>query len=544
MRQSFSSITAAAAVAAGLTLAGARPVAQVPRGARTVAATSATAIREWDTSVDRLARAGALVSREVRVDSFVSGREHERFDQYHGGVRVFGGDVVRQLDRGATVSIFGTIHEGIAVDTTPALAPEQAKAIVEARGGVELGPDRQPELVVLPTDDGRYVLGYALRAMTLDGLMQYVVDAERGDIVLEFNDLKTQSAIGKGQGVLGDRKKLSVVSNGSMFRSSDETRPPSVVTFDMRGDVARTLQFLNGNTRLTMSDVGADTDNDWSDGAVVDAHVYAGWTYDYYFRRFGRRGLDNRDIEIVSLVHPVNRNTPQAYPPQIIGLFFLNAGYFGNGLMVYGEGLPPGLTDSEGRSWNYTSGALDVVAHELTHGVTDFSSRLIYRNESGALNEAFSDIVAIGAEFFYQPSGSGPLHADYTLGEDIVTPGGIRSAATPTAYGDPDHYSERYKGTEDNGGVHINSGIANHAFYLAVEGGTHRLSRQLVHGVGAGAREQVERVFYRAFTEMLPSNATFAIARAATIQSARDLYGPGSAAERAVTEAWSAVGVQ
>ena len=91
--------------------------------------------------------------------------------------------------------------------------------------------------------------------------------------------------------------------------------------------------------------------------------------------------------------------------------------------------------------------------------------------------------------------------------------------------------------------MHTNSGIANQAFYLAIEGGTNRTSGLAVQGVGAGNREQIEKVFYRAFTQMLPANATFAVARAATIQAARDLYGADSAAERAVTQAWTAVGV-
>lgn len=115
--------------------------------------------------------------------------------------------------------------------------------------------------------------------------------------------------------------------------------------------------------------------------------------------------------------------------------------------------------------------------------------------------------------------------------------------SNPQLMGDPDHYSIRFTGTADNGGVHTNSGISNHAFYLAIEGGTNRTSGLGVQGVGAANREQIERVFYRAYTQMLPANATFAVARAATIQAARDLYPSNSAVERAVTEAWAAVGV-
>jgi thermolysin len=210
--------------------------------------------------------------------------------------------------------------------------------------------------------------------------------------------------------------------------------------------------------------------------------------------------------------------------------------------MVYGEGLPAGVT-IDGQTWDFLSGALDIVAHELTHGVTEYTSNLVYRNESGALNESFSDMMGTSAEFFFQPPGSGLLKADYLIGEDVIRPGGLRSMANPGAFGDPDHYSKRFLGTNDNGGVHTNSGIPNQAFYLAIEGGTNRTSGSSVQGVGGANRQQIEKVFYRAFTELLPSNATFAVARAATIQSARDLYGAGSPAERAVTQAWTAVGV-
>jgi Zn-dependent metalloprotease len=113
----------------------------------------------------------------------------------------------------------------------------------------------------------------------------------------------------------------------------------------------------------------------------------------------------------------------------------------------------------------------------------------------------------------------------------------------PAMFGDPDHYSRRFLGPEDNGGVHINAGIATHAFYLAIEGGTNRTSGLSVTGVGAANREQIEKVFYRAFVFLLPANATFATARAATIQAARDLYPTNAAVLNAVTQAWTAVGV-
>jgi bacillolysin len=186
---------------------------------------------------------------------------------------------------------------------------------------------------------------------------------------------------------------------------------------------------------------------------------------------------------------------------------------------------------------DYMSGALDIVAHELTHGVTDYSSQLVYQGESGALNEAFSDVMATAAEFFAQPE-----KADYLAGEDVVTPGGLRSLQNPRAHGDPDLYSDRYTGPLDNGGVHTNSTIASHAFYLAIEGGPHRTGAP-VQGVGAANREQIEKAFYRGFTSFLPPRGGFCAARGATLQAARELYGTGSPAERALDQAWTAVGL-
>jgi Zn-dependent metalloprotease len=113
----------------------------------------------------------------------------------------------------------------------------------------------------------------------------------------------------------------------------------------------------------------------------------------------------------------------------------------------------------------------------------------------------------------------------------------------PIAFGDPDHYSIRFTGTGDNGGVHINSAIPNHAFFLAIAGGTNRVSGLPIAGVGLSNMEQIEKVFYRAFTLLMPANSTFATARAATIQAARDLYGPTGPVVNAVTQAWTAVGV-
>jgi thermolysin len=258
--------------------------------------------------------------------------------------------------------------------------------------------------------------------------------------------------------------------------------------------------------------------------------------------------MDNNNRAIRALVHPIQQNLAGRLSSDYDD-FFVNAFWCpdcgrGRGFMLFGEGIPTTVRFG-GYSIKPLAGSLDIVAHELTHGVTSYSSDLAYFNESGALNESFSDVMGVGTEFYAAASGRSSLAPDYIMGEDTWTgrATGLRSLANPGAFGDPDHYSKRYVGPEDNGGVHFNSGISNHAFYLAIEGGTNRTSGLTVQGVGGANREQIEKVFYRGFTSFLTPTANFAQARQATLQAARELYGESSAAFRAVSQAWTAVGV-
>ena len=516
-------------------------VAESGRDRTTIRTRTDAERRAWMSRIDSMLRSGELRVRQTRDDPMVPDRAHERADQYYRGVRVFGADVARQLRGGVTESVFGTIYEGINIDPSPAIDEDRAREILATRLGRGLDDRIVPELVVLPLDTGGYALTWRFRVVARADTRQYFIDARTGATRLEYSDRKTQAAVGRATGVLGDSKKISVRGASGQFQARDDLRPPTIETYDMKGDPVRTDNFLSGRINLSSGDLGSDSDNDWTDGAVGDAHIYAGYTYDYYFKRFGRKGLNNADIRMQNLVHPVRRSDFQIYIDDYED-FFVNAFYDGGGVMVYGEGLPPNVTVG-GQTWDFLSGSLDVVAHELSHGVTEYSSNLIYRNESGALNESFSDIMGTSVEFFFQAAGNGPLRADYLMGEDVIRPGGLRSMSDPGSFGDPDHYSKRFLGSADNGGVHINSGISNQAFYLAIEGGTNRTSGIAVQGVGGANREQIEKMFYRAFTQLMPANSTFSVARAATIQAARDLYGANSAAERAVTAAWTAVGV-
>jgi thermolysin len=526
--------------------------------AQTVAPATPADVRDWDNTANRMLRSRELQLRQERLDTLMPRRTVEQLDQYHRGVRVWGGNISRQLDGPSAVSVFGVLFSDITVDVTPALTQTDAVAALEQIGGARLGPGHVPELVVLPVD-GVFKLVWVGEVMTKRDLVRFFIDANSGQLVRRYGLLQRQIAnatIGRGTGVLGDEKKVSTTSMGGAFIASDPVRPPAILTYDMRGDFVRAIDVLNDVIGLATADVASSTSNTWTDAAVVDAHTYSAYTYDYYFKRFGRRGLDNANRRLVNMVHLVKRSGLFTAPDETFGLY-LNAFYCGEcagGVMVYGEGLPGGVyLGATGQFVDYFSGALDIVAHELTHGVTTYTSRLEYVGESGALNESFSDMIGTSVEFFFQPAGPGLMKSDYLLAEDVFRPAlpgareGIRSMANPALFGQPDHYSKLAvlppDDDNDNGGVHVNSGIPNHAFYLAIEGGTNRTSGIRVQGVGPANREQIEKVFYRAFAQLMPSNATFAMARAVTLRAAQDLYGAGSAPLAAVRDAWTAVGV-
>jgi thermolysin len=214
-----------------------------------------------------------------------------------------------------------------------------------------------------------------------------------------------------------------------------------------------------------------------------------------------------------------------------------NNAFFNGRYMTYGDG--------DGSVFSPLV-ALDIVGHEMQHGVTLFSEALFYFNEPGALNESWSDVFGTLLERHVDPAGF-----NWRIGEDCFTPDipgdALRHMDDPhaaedggfTVDDDPDHYSERYTGPADNGGVHVNSGIANKAFYLVSEGGSHHLGGSMT-GIGA---DRAGQIWYRAVTTYMTLLTRFAGARTATLNAAADLYGAGSAEQAAVCQAWFMVGV-
>ena len=556
-------ILAILAAAVAVALLSQAPVAvQARAGRQAISTVELSALRAWDAAIDRQLRTGDLRTYRTRPSAVVPGRRSERLAQYYQGIPVHGADLNRQTERGVTTSVFGTLFTGIDLDPTPGLSIAAAHAVFAALAGPAFALTGTPALWVLPIDDDRYALTYR---GTLSNLRTVFVDAGSGEVLFELSNVREESSIGLGTGLLGDLKKMVTQPLGGAFLTRDSVRPAELRTLDMAFDPERffdrLLGVFFGDAPAGDQDLAADTDNRWTDGAVVDTHAALGWTYDYLFTQLGWAGIDGRDGAVDAFVHPFDARTLLQQLRQcdavalrseacdrvaFLSLFVDNAAYLspGNqdstGLMVFGEPsiLPRPLT------------ALDIVGHEMAHGVTFFTAALGDTpppNEPGAINEGFSDIIGTAVEFYVQEAGDASLRADYLLGEDagfvarsLRDPQEITNGSTGPY---PDHYVDLYRGPADSGGVHVNATILGHLYYLAIEGGTNRTSGLPVQGVGAANRRQIERVFFNAWANLLPAFADFRITADCLLQSAIELYGATSATAAAIAQARDAVGI-
>jgi len=431
-----------------------------------------------------------------------------RLQQEVDGVPVFGSVVVGNVAKDGTLKAI--VNDAINVKGKPGLAKKatlsEKKAIKLYQKAIkasefEVAP--KAELVIYPVKNDA-VYAYKVTSTVLAGKepsrWTYFIDANSGKVLNKFDQL----AHATGTDVLGRSVTFNTTLSAGKYYLQDTTRGKGIYTYD-----AKNRTSLPGT-------LWADADNVFNatyDRAAVSAHVNAAKTYDFYKNTYGRNSYDNAGARLNSTVH--------------YSTSYNNAFWDGT-KMVYGDG--------DGSTFTYLSGALDVVAHELTHAVTEYTAGLVYQNESGAINEAVSDIMGTVAEY------SVGSNFDWLVGEDIYTPGvsgdALRSMSNPAAYGDPDHYSKRYTGTQDNGGVHTNSGIVNKAAYLLGNGGT--FYNVSVTGVGV---PKLGAIYYRALTVYLTPNSNFSSLRAAVVQSAKDLYGSTSAEATAAAKSFDAVGV-
>jgi Zn-dependent metalloprotease len=449
-----------------------------------------------------------------------TGYVHKRYDVFHLGVRVWGAQIIDHQKDGRTYAINGQAFEDILVSVVPQIEASDAVRQAGESVGPGFAPIGTPELVLLPLEAG-FLLTYRVEHFRTDALMISFVDARTGAVVFSYDDVKKDQAVGIGRGIFGDVKKLSTEYKDNTYRFVDVMRPAKIITGDMRH-----------SEDITTTNYITDDDNDWPDPVSVDAHGYLGWIYDYFSMVHGRKGMDDANMQTVVNVH--------------YGTNYKNAFFHGTTKWLYfGDGDPNSM-------YPY-AGALDIVCHEFTHGITDHTCGLIYFGESGSLNEAISDILGVSCEFFHQPAGIGYQRAEWWEGEDTRRPfQAARDLSDPARlvfyepYGwkYPDHWSDYYDftpyGNWDNNGVHVNQAIATHWYYLLANGGTNKTSGITVSGIGVG---DAERIAYRGWFYYLIPSSTFRNARSATYQAAVDLFGAGSTQAQRVARAWDAVGV-
>ncbi|MYL49250.1 peptidase M4 family protein [Halobacillus litoralis] len=473
----------------------------------------------------------SLGQAEVTKDDL--GMTHVKLQQEKNGVPVEGHQVTVHYDKDNKVqAVNGQFNEAIEqqdLSTNASLSKtsglEIAKESVDAPEQLVESPSST--LVIYPIQDENY-LAYKVNVNFLGedpGNWFVYVDANTGEVIDKYNALMHadgyQSSKGSGTGVLGDHRNLHIThtnekgveANGTDFYLYDKSHEnlDGIYTYDAQN--SWDYAALPGKL---FSSPNASFNDDYEQPAV-DAHYNSEQVYEYYLEEHDRNSIDGEGMAIKSTVH--------------YGEDYNNA--FWNGRqMTYGDG--------DGEFFIPLSAGLDVAAHEMAHGVTTYSAGLKYRFQSGALNEAFSDIFGALVD-----------EDDWEIGEDIMAEEAVasgrtslRSLSNPSKfpvgadyvpYGDgngmyPSHMDEYYDLPLDldNGGVHINSSIINHAAYITGE------------QIG---KEKLGQVYYRALTVYLQPESDFSHARESVIQSAADLYGENSEEALATEDGFNQVGI-
>lgn len=452
------------------------------------------------------------------------GMTHVRAKQQFRGVEVYGGEAILHFSDTRTIftgQLFPVEEE---IGVIPGISAGQALEIVtdDLKKNTlwrEISPghkkvlkykDPVPNLVIYHDTDQGPLLCY--ETDLLANLVErwiYFVDANNGTIIHTFNTTQSDGPVtATAIDLNGIERTINtyleedvyymINTAESMF--NDTTFEGAIWTLDANNTSSDDLDYSNITSM----------DNTWDHPSGVSAHFNTTATYRYLENTFGRNSLNDQGGDIVSFVNVTNEDGTSMENAYWTGY----AAFYGNG----GEVFQP------------LAGALDVTAHELGHGVVSNTANLEYYGQSGAVNETYAD-------FF----GAMVDREDWLIGEDVTSEdyfpsGALRDMSNPHNMGEsiedyqwqPMHVDEMYIGEEDNGGVHINSGIGNYAYYLYAT---------------AITREKAEQVFYRALTTYLTKKSQFVDFRLAVVQSAVDLYGEGSTEVTEAEKAFDAVGI-
>src|SRR5215213_4815777 len=424
--------------------------------------------------------------KEIKNSRAEDGRATTRYQQHYQDIPVMGGElIVNTNENGDLYSMNGEVSADLSLSTQPRMDSQQAmQTALQAMAkwyqkipedfvasepelwiydeSLLLPSTRPPELVwrmeVTPKD-----VGMPVRELVL-------INAQHGGISLHFNQNDTAWQFQSNGSSLSSRKLYpNVAVNKNLL---------VVPSLSVKTYTANSGSTLPGTLLCNQTDPNCTA----GDSHAKAAHKYAIGTYNLYATQFGRDSIDNNGMTIISTVHYCDPDFPCPYE---------NANWNGQ-QMLYGDAYGFPLAD-------------DVVAHELTHGVTQYESNLFYYYQSGAINESFSDLWG---EYYDQTNGLGTDTAGvkWQMGEDVAGLGAIRNMSDPTVFGNPDKISSAnyFAGEEDNGGVHSNSGINNKAVFLMVDGGT--FNGKTVSALGW---TKTAAIYYEVNTNLLSSGADY-----------------------------------
>lgn len=471
--------------------------------------------------------------KRVEIDDLKMAHTHVQ--QTINGIPVWESEAIVHLKPDGELStITDQLKESVVINTEPNFKRNEALNLALRTRGPKFEMTDEPTIDSwIFRGEDRDHLVYRVVMPRLDGTAKtsvpvVFIDAQTGEKVFEYDNLQT----GTGSSLYSGTVTISTSTSAGTFYMEDATGRRQG-TFNMNNTGNTSTGTGGTQSRYT------GTDDVWSatnERAGVDAHYGAAKTFDYYQTVHGRNGIDGN-------FGPGTTTSAVGAVPLVVsrvhfGASYNNAFWFNN-QMTYGDGNGTTFTPLT---------TIDICGHEMTHGVTERTANLTYARESGALNESMSDIFGAMVEAFADGAVSGDT---WKIGEDAYTPGtagdALRRMDNPNAVGDPDHYSLRlYPGTctpsslNDQCGVHTNSSIQNHAFYLLAAGGTNRVSGVTVSGIGTN---DSARIFYRALSVYMTASTNFAGARTATLSAATDLFGTGSTQYNGVATAWCAVGV-
>jgi bacillolysin len=456
-----------------------------------------------------------LKTVEVKKDEI--GHTYVKFVQVIKGVKVNGSLINVHFDKnGVIVSVNGKLEKNKEVTTI-------GNDVISENHAIELAKKQyifkslrnvpKTERLIITKDNKNYEVFKINISYTEPTIGNYdvFVEVNSGKIIQTENNIRYSGSVtGSGADVLGNNRNLNLYLYGTSYQMKDLTKSATsrIVTNSFNYGTSFSSIVTNATSIFNTEDYKAS----------VSAHYNAGKVIDFYKNLFNRNSLDDNGMSINSYTH--------------YGKNFNNAFWDGYE-MVYGDG--------DGRNFTYLSGDLDLVGHEMTHGVISNTANLQYHNQSGALNESIADVfgVLISTYDKYKVASGGTWTfkaSDWVIGDDIYTPfilgDALRSLSNPTLYEQPDNMSkyEYYPDTEagDYGGVHRNSGIPNKAAYLVAK---------------SLGMEKTARIYYRALEKYMSATTDFQQGRNSLHQAAADLYGGNSAEVSAINSAFYSVGV-